>query len=43
MGVVLAIEDGVMELAVGNHRNHSAIIEQSINEGVRGFVRMKTV
>jgi hypothetical protein len=43
MGVVLAIEDGVMELAVGNHRNHSAIIEQSVNEGVRGFVRMKTV
>ena len=43
MGVVLAIVDDVMELAVGNHRNHSAIIEQSVSEGVRGFVRLKDV
>ena len=43
MGVVLAIENDVMELAVGNHHNHSAIIEQTITEGVRGFVRLRDV
>ena len=41
MGVLLAIENGVMEIAVGNHRNHSAIIERRLEEGVRGFVRLK--
>ena len=43
MGVVLAVEDGVMELALGNHHNHSAIIEQPLGEGMRGFVRLKDV
>ena len=43
MGVVLAIEDGVAELAVGNHHNHSAIVEQRLDEGVRGFIRLKDV
>lgn len=43
MGIVLAVEDGMMELAMGNHHNHSAIVEQSIGEGVRGFVRLKDV
>ena len=43
MGIVLSVEDGVMEMAVGNHRNHSAIIEQTIGEGVRGFIRLKDV
>ena len=40
MGLVLGIEDGVMELALGNHHNHSAIIEQTMGEGVRGFIRL---
>ena len=41
MGIVLAVENDIMELAVGNHHNHSAIIEQPLGDGVRGFVRLK--
>ncbi len=40
MGIVLRRDGEVMELAVGNHHNHSAIIEHSCREGIRGFVRL---
>lgn len=40
MGVVLRVEGNVMELAMGNYHNHSAIIEHPLDEGVRGYVRL---
>lgn len=41
MGIVLSIEGESLEIAVGNHRNHSAIIEQQLWSGIRGYVRLK--
>lgn len=40
MGIVLSVEDGMMDVAVGNHHNHSAIIEHPTAEGVRGYIRL---
>ncbi|MBQ2734212.1 MAG: hypothetical protein IJF33_00115 [Clostridia bacterium] len=41
MGVVLAVNGDCMDVAVGNHRNHSAIVERSTTEGVRGWIRLE--
>lgn len=40
MGVVLTVEDLSMEVALGNHRNHSAIIEHPLFQGIRGYIRL---
>ena len=41
IGIVLSVNLGeeTVDLAVGNHRNHSAIIEQPLSHGLRGFIR----
>ncbi len=41
MGIVLSVnsDEETVDLAVGNHRNHSAIIEQPLSHGLRGFIR----
>lgn len=41
MGIVLSTNGEEMELAVGNHHNHSAVIEHSCHEKIRGFVRLR--
>jgi hypothetical protein len=41
MGIVLRAEDDVIELAMGNYHNHSAIVEHSVTDGVRGFIRLE--
>ena len=41
MGIVLAIEGDTIDVAVGNHRNHSAVIEHSKTEGVCGYIRLE--
>ena len=41
MGVILSVLEDCLEIAVGNHRNHSAIIERPIGEGIRGYIRLK--
>ena len=40
MGVVLRVDGDVMELAMGNYHNHSAVVEHSMTDGVRGFIRL---
>ena len=41
MGVVLSVDGDMMELAMGNYHNHSAIVEHSTVEGVRGYIRLE--
>jgi hypothetical protein len=41
MGIVLAVDEDSFDAAVGNHHNHSAVIEHSKAEGVRGYIRLK--
>ena len=41
MGIVLVVGEGMMDVAVGNHHNHSAIIEHAIDTGVRGYIRFE--
>ena len=41
MGVVLAVDGDRMDVAIGNYRNHSAIVERSTTEGVRGWIRLE--
>ncbi len=40
MGIVTALDGDVMEVSVGNYHNHSALIERSTAEGIRGWIRM---
>ncbi len=42
MGIVTGLEGEMMEVAVGNYRNHSALIERPIGENVRGWIRLKS-
>ena len=39
MGIILQVDGDRLEIAVGNYRNHSAIIERSIAESVRGIIK----
>ena len=39
MGIVLSVTEDAMDVAVGNHRNHSAVVERPLHENVRGFIR----
>ena len=41
MGIVLSVNGETMDVAVGNHHNHSALIEHSLTEGVRGYIRLR--
>ena len=41
MGVVLVVGEESMDVAVGNHHNHSAIIEHALGTGVRGYIRLE--
>lgn len=43
MGVVLAVDEeaGTMDVAVGNQRNHSAIIEHPLYQNLRGYIRLE--
>ncbi len=41
MGIVTALEEDSMEVAVGNYRNHSALIERPCRSGVRGWIRLE--
>jgi hypothetical protein len=41
MGIVLVVSEGMMDVAVGNHHNHSAIIEHATDTGVRGYIRFE--
>ena len=40
MGIVLAVAGDTIDAAVGNHHNHSAVIEHSKADGVRGYIRL---
>ena len=40
MGIILAIDGERLEIAVGNYHNHSAIIERTVSESVRGIVKL---
>ncbi len=40
IGVVLAIGEKTMEVAVGNYRGHSAITEKPLDEGIKGLIRL---
>ena len=42
MGIVLSVADDTIDVAAGNHHNHSAIIEHAKHEGIRGYVRLKS-
>lgn len=41
MGILLAITEDSMELAVGNYHNHSAVIERPLFQNVRGLIRLE--
>ena len=41
MGIVLTVNGDTIDAAVGNHHNHSAVIEHHRSEGVRGYIRLK--
>ena len=41
MGIVIAVNEDTVDAAVGNHHNHSAIIEHNRCDGVRGYIRLK--
>ena len=41
MGVVLSVAEETIDVAVGNHHNHSAVIEHSRTEGIRGYIRLR--
>ena len=41
MGIVLRVDADTMEIAMGNHHNHSAVVEHSVTDGVRGFIRLE--
>ncbi|MBE6554526.1 MAG: hypothetical protein E7666_09320 [Ruminococcaceae bacterium] len=40
MGIVTTVNDTCMEVAVGNYRNHSALIERPLCAHVRGWIRI---
>lgn len=40
MGIVLSVEEQTIDVAVGNHHNHSAVIEHAYPDGIRGYVRL---
>lgn len=42
MGIVLAVNDATMDVAVGNYRNHSAVVERPLHENLRGLIRFST-
>ena len=41
MGIVLRVDVDTMEIAMGNHHNHSAIVEHPLQDGVRGYIRLE--
>ena len=41
MGVVLEVSDEGIEVALGNYRNHSAIIEHPLERGISGYIRLE--
>ena len=41
MGIILDIEGDMLEVAIGNYHNHSAIAEKSMREGIRGYIRLE--
>ena len=40
MGVVLSVTETDMDVALGNHRKHSAVIEHPLRQGIRGYIRL---
>ncbi len=42
MGIVLRTDAERTEYAVGNYRDHSAVIERETDVGIRGFIRLRT-
>ncbi len=41
IGVVLAVYEDTLEVALGNHHNHSAVIECPRGEGIFGYIKLK--
>ena len=39
LGVLLRTDGETMELALGDYHNHSAVVERSVEQPLRGFVR----
>lgn len=41
IGIVLKVEEGAVEVAMGDYHNHSAIAERPLNELMEGFIRLE--
>ncbi len=40
MGVVLSLTESTMEVAMGNYKGHSALLERPLDEGIKGWIRL---
>ena len=41
LGVVLAVGEDTLELAIGDYHNHSAVAERPIDQRIEGYVRLE--